>query len=194
MPAAKGPLYKVAFRRRRENRTDYTKRLGQIKATTPRLVARVSNKGVLVQVIAFEEVGDKVLAQAHSSELEAFGWMPEANTPSAYLTGMMAGARAKKAGITDFHIDIGMATASKGRILFAAGLGAKTAGMMGEVDKDLVPADRLNGSHISNYAKDMKAKDSAKFGKHFARYAAKNIDVTALPALFDKVRAKAAIG
>ncbi len=194
MPAAKGPLYKVAFRRRRENRTDYTKRLGQIKAATPRLVVRASNKGLRAQIIAFDAVGDKVLAQAVSSELETFGWLPQANTPTAYLTGMMAGARAKKAGVKEFHIDIGMATASVGRILFAAGLGAKAAGLETELDENMVAADRLNGSHISNYAKEMKEKDPSRFGKHFARYAAKNIDVTALPALFEKTKQKAASG
>ena len=58
----------------------------------------------------------------------------------------------------------------------------------------MVAADRLNGTHISNYAKEMKEKDPIRFGKHFARYAAKNIDVTALPALFEKTRQKAASG
>ncbi len=194
MSAAKGPLYRVAFRRRRENRTDYTKRLGQIKATTPRLVVRASNKGLRAQMIAFDEKGDRVLAQAISSELESFGWLPQANTPTAYLTGLMAGARAKKAGVKEFHIDIGMATASVGRILVAAGLGAKAAGLETAIDEKMVAADRLNGTHISNYAKEMKEKDPSKFGKHFARYAAKNIDVTALPSLFEKTKQKAASG
>ena len=157
-------------------------------------MVRASNKGVRAQIIAFDAVGDKVLAQAVSSELEHFGWLPQANTPTAYLTGLMAGVRAKKAGVKEFHIDIGMATASVGRILFAAGLGAKAAGLETSIDEKMVAADRLNGTHISNYAKDLKTKDPAKYGKQFSRYAAKNIDVTALPALFEKTRQKAASG
>lgn len=194
MGTAQGPLYRVAFRRRRENRTNYTKRLAMIKATTPRLVVRKSAQGVLVQFIAFDEKGDRTLAAANSSELEAHGWMPQSNAPSAYLTGMLAGARAKKAGVKGFHLDIGMATPTKGSILMAGALGAKQAGLSAEMDEKIVDAKRLDGSHIADYAKKMRADDGAKYSKHFSRYIKKNVDPTALPALFGSVKSKVLSG
>ncbi|VVB57033.1 50S ribosomal protein L18 [uncultured archaeon] len=194
MPTAKGPLYKVAFRRRRENRTDYRKRLGQIRSDAPRLVVRASNKGIRAQFVRFEQAGDMTQAQAGSWELEPLGWMPQANAPTAYLVGLMAGTRAKKAGLKSFHIDIGLSTASKGRILFAAGMGARDAGLQTELGDELIDAKRVKGEHIAAYAKELKSSNPSKFGQHFARYAAKNIDVTALPALFDKTKARIASG
>ena len=194
MPTAKGPLYKVAFRRRRENRTDYRKRLGQIRSDAPRLVVRASNKGFTAQFIHFEQIGDTTLAQACAPELEAMGWVPQANAPTAYLVGLLAGVRAKKAGVKSCHIDIGLATASKGRILFAAQMGARDAGIETQMGDELIDEKRVRGEHIAAYAKALKSSDPAKYGKHFARYAAKNIDVTALPALFDKTKARIVSG
>ncbi len=194
MPTAKGPLYKVAFRRRRENRTDYRKRFGQIKAEAPRLVVRASNKGVLAQFVSFAQEGDKTLAQARGPELDAMGWLAQANAPTAYLVGYLAGSRAKKGGIKAFHTDIGLSTPSKGRILFAAAYGARDAGLAAELGEELIDAKRMSGEHIAAYAKELKASNPAKFGKLFSRYAAKNIDVTALPALFEKTKARIASG
>ena len=197
MPKATGPLYKVAYRRRRENRTNYEKRLGQIKASTPRLVVRTSNKGVRVQFVDFEQSGDLTRAQAVSDELSEMGWLPQSNTPTAYLVGLMAGLRAKKAKIGGFHLDIGIHTPSKGRILFAAAMGAKAAGLeaiIPEGEDAMVSADRIKGEHIAAYAKTLKSSDPAKYGKLFARYAAKNIDVTTLPALFEKTKQRVASG
>ncbi len=191
MGAATGPAYKIGFRRRRENRTNYGKRLGLIKGDTPRLVVRASNHGVVVQIVAFEQgKGDKTLAAAHSRELAAHGWMPQSNTPTAFLVGLMAGHRAKKAGVKGFHMDIGMSTPTKGGVIFAAGLGAKAAGLSAELDEKLVDAKRLDGSHIADFAKKLKTADSAKYSKHFSRYESKKIDVTNLPAVFAQVRSK----
>lgn len=190
MGTATGPLYKVAFRRRRANLTDFSKRLGLIKSPNPRMVIRTSCKGVLVQVVRFEAKGDQVVARAHSSELDAYGWLAQANTPTAYLCGLLAGMRAKKAGVKATHLDLGMNTPSRGRILFAAGLGAKAAGLEVGVPDELVDASRIEGGHIAAYAQDLKSKDEAKFRKHFSRYIAKNIDVTALPKVFAAAKAK----
>jgi len=197
MPKATGPLYKVAYRRRRENRTNYEKRLGQIKADAPRLVVRTSNKGIRVQFVAFEQGGDRTRAQAVSDELSEMGWLPQSNTPTAYLVGLLAGKRAKKAKIGGFHVDIGIHTPSKGRILFAAAMGAKAAGLeatIPEGEDAMVSESRIKGEHISTYAKELKSTNPAKFGKLFARYAAKNIDVTALPALFEKTKQRVESG
>ncbi|MFH0927440.1 MAG: 50S ribosomal protein L18 [Candidatus Micrarchaeota archaeon] len=188
MAKATGPTYIVPYRRRRENRTNYQKRLAMIKSGSVRLVVRASNKAILVQFVSFESKGDKTLASASSTELEASGWLPQANTPSAYLTGVLAAKKAAAKGIKKAHLDIGMATASKGRVLFAAALGAKDAGLDINVDKSLVDEGRINGTHIGEYAKKLEAEDKAKYEKLFARYAKKKIDAKDLPAVFEKAR------
>ena len=45
---AQGSNYKVAFRRRREGKTDYGQRFKLADLDTPRLVVRVSNANVIV--------------------------------------------------------------------------------------------------------------------------------------------------
>ena len=44
-----GPHYRVPFRRRREARTDYRKRLQLLRAHQPRAVVRKTNAGVIVR-------------------------------------------------------------------------------------------------------------------------------------------------
>jgi large subunit ribosomal protein L18 len=194
MAKATGPTFVVSFRRRKKNLTDYKKRLALIKSESPRLVVRASNHSVSVQLISFDAVGDKTIAQANSFELEKYGWMPQANTPTAYLTGMLAAKRASSAGVKDAHLDIGMATATKGRIHFAAAMGAKNAGMALEMGEGLIDEKRLNGSHIADYAKKLEAQDAQKYGRLFSRYAKKKIDPKTLPKIFEEAKGRIAKG
>ena len=55
---ASGSNYKVAFRRRREGKTDYAARAKLLHLDTPRLVVRVSNANVIVQVIEYASNGE----------------------------------------------------------------------------------------------------------------------------------------
>ncbi|MFA5108436.1 MAG: 50S ribosomal protein L18 [Candidatus Micrarchaeia archaeon] len=190
MGKATGPIFKVPFRRRRENRTNYTKRLAMIKSDKPRFVARQSNKGMIIHLVQFSEKGDKTLVLAKSGELSAHGWMPQANTPTAYLTGALAAKKALQKGIKHAHLDIGMATASKGRILFAAALGAKDAGLDIIVPDTLLDKKRINGSHISDYASKLYGEDKKKFESTFSMYILKNVDVRNLPKIFEQVKGK----
>ena len=96
----KGARRRVAFRRRREGRTDYRRRLRLLRAGMPRAVVRKSLNQTVVQVISYDEKGDRVLASAVSVELKDFGWTGRTgNVPSAYLTGLLAGRRAATKGI-----------------------------------------------------------------------------------------------
>jgi len=188
MGKATGPTYNVPYRRRRENRTNYQKRLALIKSDSLRFVVRQSNKAVLAQLISFDIAGDKTQVSANSCELESKGWVSQANTPTAYLVGFLAAKKAIAKGIKGAHLDIGMATASKGRILFAAALGAKEAGLDINIDESLVDKERLNGGHIAAYAKKLESEDKAKYEKLFAKYVKKKVDAKNLPAVFDKTR------
>ncbi len=188
MGKATGPTFIVPYRRRRENKTNFQKRLALVKADAPRLVVRATNKAIIAQIVKFDAKGDITLASVNSSELESKGWLAQANTPTAYLTGILVAKKALSKGIKQFHLDIGMASASKGRILFATAMGAKSCGIQINVDDELVDQSRLRGVHISEYAKNIESEDKSKYDKLFSRYTKKKIDVKNLPAVFDKTR------
>jgi large subunit ribosomal protein L18 len=61
MAKATGPNYKVPFKRRRENKTNYYKRFAMLKSGKPRLVIRASNKNLYLQLIEFDKKGDRVI-------------------------------------------------------------------------------------------------------------------------------------
>jgi large subunit ribosomal protein L18 len=167
---ATGPVYKVAFRRRRSNITNYAKRLALVKGTAPRMVVRKSTTGVLVQFLEFSANGDKVVASVHSPSLSQFGWAPRCNSPTAYLCGMLAGKLAAKKGAKEFNLDIGMYTPSKGSLLFAALRGAVDAGLKTNYTEEMITDDRITGAAIAAYAKSLKSSDESKYKKLFSSY------------------------
>ena len=148
---ATGPRYKVPFRRRRENRTDYYIRKKLLSSGEMRAVVRRSSKNVNIQFAKFGMEGDSIAVSTTSMELKALGWEHScSNIPAAYLTGYLAGKKAVKAGIEYAVLDIGMQTPSKGAVLFAAAAGMIDAGV--EIPHgDVLPSEeRLNGAHISD--------------------------------------------
>jgi len=171
---ATGPVYRVAFRRRRKNLTNYAKRLGLVKGGLPRMVARKSTTGMLVQVFEFTPKGDKVLSSVHSSALRKYGWAPRCNAPTAYLTGLLAGRIAAKAGAKEFNFDAGMQTPSKGSIIFAALRGAIDSGLKTNYTEEMIGEDRVRGEIIAAYAKKLRAEDEGKYKRLFSSYLKEN--------------------
>ena len=159
---ATGPRYLVAFRRRREGRTDYYQRTKLVVADAPRMVVRRSNRHIIVQLVIAEMDGDKTLVSANSAELEKYGYTgATANTPAAYLTGMLFAAKAKKAGQGRAVLDIGLNRATPGARVFAALKGAVDAGLEIPYGESIIPSEeRLKGEHIAAYNK--KAGDIVK--------------------------------
>jgi large subunit ribosomal protein L18 len=157
---ATGPRYFGPFRRKREGRTDYAKRLKLVISPVPRMVVRRTNRHFIVQLVVAEEQGDRTLVAANSAELAAFGYTGAlSNTPAAYLTGVLFGARALKEGHDMAILDIGRATASKGGRVFAALKGAVDAGLDIPFSEDILPdEDRMMGGHI---AKNQPEKSGA---------------------------------
>ena len=101
--------FQTKFRRRREGRTDYYARTRLVlqdknKYDSPkyRLVVRISNRKIIVQVIYATLKGDKVLTSAYSTELAKYG-VPTGlkNYASAYATGLLvAPACSSRSGST----------------------------------------------------------------------------------------------
>ena len=147
---ATGPRYKVAFRRRRENRTDYYARRKLLAAREARAIVRRSNKNITIQFAEFDMEGDRVLAAASTRELKALGWEYSCSSiPAAYLVGYLAGKKAVKEGIEYAILDIGMQNPKRGGVLFATVAGMSDAGVEIPFGEGVLPEeDRLNGAHI----------------------------------------------
>ncbi len=159
----------LKYRRRREGKTNYHKRLKLISGHQTRIVIRRSNTGMTVQFVDYEPAGDVVLAQATAVDVRKAGCTHTSgkSIPAAYMTGYIAGLRAKKAGVTGAIADLGMQTSTKGNRLYAALKGAIDAGMEIPVGEDFLPSnDRIEGKHITAHRTvtiDLKAyKEKAR--------------------------------
>jgi len=104
--------FQVKFARRRSGHTDYAARHKLItqdknKYQSPkyRLVVRISNRYVRVQVVAAEIKGDKVLCQASSQELPRYGLKTGLkNYAAAYATGLLCARRLlKQLGLDEMY-------------------------------------------------------------------------------------------
>jgi len=145
MTRARGPTYETAFRRRREQKTNYEKRLAFVKSEKPRMVVRRSNKYVTVQFVEFNPRGDKTIYTVTGNNLaKAFNFPSKRNIWSAYLAGLYAGKEASKKGVKEFVLDIGMRTPSKGSVIFAALQGAVDAGLKTDYSKEKIPSDKIS--------------------------------------------------
>lgn len=157
---ATGPRYKVAFRRRREGRTDYYARKKYLASHETRAVVRRSNKNITVQFVDFAMEGDKIIASADTKRLVKLGWAHSCSSvPAAYLVGYAAGLRAVKAEIEYAVLDLGRQNPQHGGVLFAVAKGMIDAGLEVPCSEDVLPdEDRLMGKHIDEaIAADVEA-------------------------------------
>jgi len=146
-----GPRYRVHFRRRREGKTDYRVRLRLLKSGGSRAVVRCSGRRVRVSIVNFDPLGDRVVAHADSSELGGIEFPASslASTPAAYLTGYLAGLRAKGAGTSDAVLDVGLRRPTRGGRLAAALKGLLDSGLHVPHGEEGFPTnDRINGAHL----------------------------------------------
>ncbi|AEH06762.1 50S ribosomal protein L18 [Methanothermococcus okinawensis] len=184
--------YRVPFRRRREGKTNYRLRLKLLLSKKPRLVVRKSLNNIVAQLVAYDEIGDKILVSAHSRELVKMGYKGHCgNIPAAYLTGLLLGKKALKEGYEEAVLDLGLQSATKGAAVFAILKGAVDAGMDIPHSDDILPEDeRINGSHVKQYAKLLKEEDEEKYKKQFSKYLEKGLNPENLPEHFEEIKEK----
>jgi len=153
--------YQLQFRRRREQKTNFVKRLNSLKSTQLRLAVRKSNNNISAQLISYNPKGDNVMASANSKELSKYGWkFHKGNIPSAYLTGLLIGLKAKQKKLSKAVLDIGLNTPVHGSVLFAALKGAMDAGLSIPANEDSLPSnERIQGKHIEDYANSLKEEE-----------------------------------
>jgi len=186
---AHGSRYKLAFKRRREGKTDYRARLNLIGLDKSRLVVRITNQHTIAQIINVKVNGDETVVSAHSNELKNMGWLGSGkNTSAAYLTGFLLGKKALKAGITAAVLDIGLKSSTKGAKIFAALKGAVDAGLkVPHGDVILPQEDRIRGEHVAAYAESLSDDEVEK---KFSQYIKNGLSPKDLPDHFDSIKQK----
>ncbi len=143
----------VLYRRKREKRTNYKKRLRLLLSQAPRLVVRFTNQRIIAQVVEFTATGDQVITATDSFALRKIGWNHSCkNLPAAYLTGLSIGKKAVGKDVGKVVLDTGfMSVLHKGRV-FAFLKGVIDAGL--EVpygDESVFPAEeRIKGEHLKS--------------------------------------------
>jgi len=162
----------VLYRRKREGRTNYKKRLTLLKGRTPRLVIRKTNNQVITQIVEYFPDGDKILVSASSSALKKLGWNYSCkNMPACYLAGFLLGKKAQDKKVSGAIVDFGLQSNIPGSKLYAVVQGAKDAGLEIPVGEEVLPKkERLTGKHISDYYS--KGAGDAQFSK----YRKENVD------------------
>lgn len=189
---AKGPSYNVAYRRRREGKTNYKSRKRLILSRLPRLVARETGKHVLVQVVTPTVNGDQVITAAHSRELgKKYGWLGDSNNlPASYLTGLLCGYRAVTKGVSEAVLDIGLQAPSRGSRVFAALKGFLDAGVDVAHDEGILPDEnRIKGQHIADYAEELSSEPET-YSRMFSGYLSRGFSPQKTPDHFSSVKEK----
>jgi len=162
-------MNRLPFRRRREGKTDYRKRLALLKSGKPRVVVRKSNKNIRVQFALYEREGDRIVASATGNDLRKYEWgYSLSSTPAAYLTGLLAGKRALKNGIKEGVLDIGLYTPVRGAKIFAALKGVVDAGVDVPHSEEILPSeDRLYGKHIADEVAEKVEKVKSRIEEEY---------------------------
>ena len=155
---------KIQKRRRRENKTDYLKRLKLLKSDRPRIVFRKTNKYLNAQYVTSDEAQDKVIFSISSGNLLDYGWDEKAkgslkSITASYLTGYLTGKKILKEKLEEPIIDFGMIRALHKTKVFAFIKGLIESGIKIKSDEGAFPEeDRINGEHLKNKVDVSKIK------------------------------------
>lgn len=140
-----------------------------MRSGKPRAVVRGSHSGMTVQLIEYSVEGDRVLATATFQDLKKLGWkFPTKNIEASYLTGLLAGMRAKRSKVKEAVLDIGLHEPIAGSRVFAALKGLLDAGLSVPHGDSILPLEKkLTGEH----------RDDEKFKKAFEEVKAKVLEM-----------------
>jgi large subunit ribosomal protein L18 len=134
--------------------------------------------------------GDEVLVSAHSRDLtKDFGWKSShGNLPSAYLTGLLCGSKAKAKDIGEVVLDLGLHSPSKGAKVFAVLKGVIDAGIEVPHSEEKLPEEkRMEGEHIAKYA-TILVPNSEAYKSRFSNYLKQELPPEDLPKHFAEVK------
>lgn len=143
-------------RRRKENKTDYLKRLKLLKGEKPRIVFRKTNRYVISEYITSEQAQDKVIVGFDSRKLNEYGWPKSAegslkSVTAAYLTGYLMGKTILKEKLENPILDAGMNRVLHKNKIYGFLKGLIDAGLKINCNKEFFPEEsRIKGQHLKN--------------------------------------------
>jgi len=178
----------VEYKRKREGKTNYRKRLKLIASNKLRLVVRKSLKNITSYLVEYGVNGDKVVLGVSSKELEKkFNWkFSKDNIPAAYLTGLLLGAKANKKDIKEAILDLGLNGSVKGSKVYALLKGVLDAGLKIPHSKDMLPNDDIvKGNAVIKYFNLQK-----KSNLIFSKYKKENLDVNQIQKIVEEIKKK----
>lgn len=145
---------KTLKRRRKENRTDYLKRLKFLKSAKPRIIFRKTNRYILAQYVSSKEAQDKIEFGINSRVLLKYGWPKNEsikNISASYLLGYYLGKRIIKEKRETPIMDFGMIHLIHKDKTFAFIKGLIDAGLKISCAKEDFPDEkRIKGEHLQN--------------------------------------------
>jgi large subunit ribosomal protein L18 len=147
-------MKKTLKRRRKENKTDYLKRLKLLKSNMPRIVFRRTNKYIIAQYVTSKQAKDKVEIGLSSKQLIKYGWPKEfqgslKSIPASYLTGFLIGKKIIKEKKETPIVDFGMIKVLHKTKIFAFLKGLIDAGIKINYKKDVFPNDeKITGKNL----------------------------------------------
>jgi len=184
-------VFTVAFRRKRQGKTYYKKRLKALMSKKFRFVVRKSLRNTQTSIIEYHPKGDRAIIAVNSHVLSKIGWKGDTgNLPSAYLTGLFAGKKAVEKGIKEAILDLGFNDSVKGSRSYAAVSGAIDAGLKIPLNQEILPQkERISGEHIVKYALILK-DDKSMYNKQFSSYLKRGLNPEDIVKHFMEVKGK----
>src|SRR6056297_2381945 len=139
-------------RRRKEGKTNYSKRRKLLEGGHLRLVVRKTNNYVIMQIIECNDAQDNVLYSVNTRELLNKGWPKDKkgslkSIPAAYLGGLLLGSKAKELK-EKVILDQGLAPGTYGSRIYAVVKGIAEGGIEINYNEKISPSDeRIKGEN-----------------------------------------------
>ena len=182
-------VYTSTFRRIRERKTNYRKREKLLVGKKDFVTVNVSDQNISAQLIRPDLLGDKVMASVHSNELLSYGWKgSRKNIPSCYLVGLLLGKKCLQKKISSAILYIGKRHFTTK--IAACLKGLSEAGLEMPFSENILPSeDRIQGNHIADYAKKLKANDDV-YKSRFSSNLGSGLEPEKYPSHFSEVKDK----
>ncbi|MGE5683521.1 MAG: 50S ribosomal protein L18 [Nitrososphaerota archaeon] len=181
--------YVHTLKRIREKKTNYHKRSSLLQSKQQFITVKLSNQNVLTQLLEPNIAGDKVIAFAHSTNLEGFGWKgSNKSLPACYLTGLLLGKKASFKGIENAVLYTGRDTFTPRTAACLKGIidgGIKVPSS----EKSFPGEDRLSGEHISSYAFSLKGNKD-QYMMRFSNIIKKGLEPENYKTHFEEIKNK----
>lgn len=145
---------KTVKKRRKQNKTDYAKRIQLLSGGSPRIVFRRSNRYLKSQYVTSKQAQDKIKINLNSNQLLKYGWPSNLkgglkSTPAAYLLGFLMGKTILKEKLTKPIIDFGMLRMVYKSRTYAFIRGLNDSGIKINCKEEAFPSeDRIIGKHL----------------------------------------------